>query len=440
MIHRRYSSGWVLAALRRCHLLLLAPCGPSPALMSSSRSPRSSGPWRTCSMTSSVRAGLHAVVWAHPLHRSMRPPAETAAPTLAHLFFAALDADGRLLRLYTQNVDGLDERAGVSPARVVQAHGTLATVSCLRCGRRFPAAHVREDVAARTVARCRGPPACGGLLKPDAVFFHESLPAAYASSLDADLAAADLCVVVGSSMRVRPVSDIPGRLPPHVPLLVVNLEPLGPQIDAAAAAAGAAGARGAGSKRPRAAPTSGGRRPSSSGKGGGGGFPHAPDVQLLGRADTVCRLLWAASGIRPADLAAAMGASEQEQTVAAPGTATAAAADSSAPGGTARGEVASAVSSAAESVDPYPAAPDPGPAAHAEVLPPSPLRGPGAAADVCVSAAGIPRCFRVSSERDTEASAPECASAALGDASRGMAPAASATRSGRRVRAAAGAM
>ena len=225
--------------------------------------------------------------------------ADATAPTLTHRFFRALDAEGRLLRLYTQNIDGLDARAGVSPARLVEAHGTLATASCLRCGRRFPSTQLRKAVAAREVARCPGA-SCGGLLKPDAVFFHEPLPAAFGDTLDADASAADLCVIVGSSMRVRPVADIPGRLPPHVPLLVINLEALGPaegggvgggeeatkqQADPRAGSRG----RSSGAKRPRPAAAP---RPAPKDR-----FLHAPDVQLLGPADVVCGWLWERSGL-----------------------------------------------------------------------------------------------------------------------------------------------
>lgn len=259
-----------------------------------------------------ARCGADAACLPYALLARNDTRADATSPTLTHRFFRALDAEGRLLRLYTQNIDGLDARAGVSPARLVEAHGTLATASCLRCGRRFPSAQLRKAVAAREVARCPGA-SCGGLLKPDAVFFHEPLPAAFGDALDADASVADLCVIVGSSMRVRPVADIPGRLPPHVPLLVINLEALGPaeggglgvgggeegarpQADARAGSRG----RSSGAKRPRPAAAP---RPAPKDR-----FLHAPDVQLLGPADVVCGWLWERSGLLGrADSAAASG-------------------------------------------------------------------------------------------------------------------------------------
>ena len=63
-----------------------------------------------------------------------RAPAWTAAPNAGHRALAALEAQGKLHALITQNIDGLHQRAGVSADKVIEVHGTLHTVMCLGCG------------------------------------------------------------------------------------------------------------------------------------------------------------------------------------------------------------------------------------------------------------------------------------------------------------------
>ena len=145
------------------------------------------------------------------------------APNAAHHAFAAWEATGTLHHLVTQNVDGLHQRAG--SRAVVDLHGRLDEVVCLGCGDRQSRAATQQtmaeanpffapealvapdgdaDIDAHVVAqfdppRCAG---CGGLLKPDVVFFGENVPAPrYAQARDA-LATADALLVAGSSLMV----------------------------------------------------------------------------------------------------------------------------------------------------------------------------------------------------------------------------------------------
>lgn len=151
-------------------------------------------------------------------------------PSLTHRFLAALAGAGKLLRVYTQNIDGLEAASGVPADRLVQCHGSLSTVTCLSCRFRRPASDplFRHAVIGGFVARCdKG--GCGGLLKPDAVFFNEPLPQEFESRIQSDLSEADCLLVIGTSCKVKPVSGIPAalqRVQPGVPALLVNLEPL----------------------------------------------------------------------------------------------------------------------------------------------------------------------------------------------------------------------
>jgi NAD-dependent deacetylase len=128
-----------------------------------------------------------------------------AQPNRAHLALAELERHGLLAAVVTQNIDLLHTRAGSRD--VVEVHGSIRTSSCPGCGARYPLAEVLALLEAGDGApRC---PACGRPLKPDVVFFDELLPEreiARASSLAAE---ARLLLVVGTSLEVYPVAELP---------------------------------------------------------------------------------------------------------------------------------------------------------------------------------------------------------------------------------------
>jgi NAD-dependent SIR2 family protein deacetylase len=147
-----------------------------------------------------------------------------ARPNAAHRALVALEARGRIAALVTQNVDGLHQAAG--SRSVIDLHGRVDVVRCLRCERRVPRAAVQEQVArhnpgfSELVARAAPDgdaeldatdvtsfavpscDACGGLLKPDVVFFGERVPPDRVRRAFAALAEADAMLVVGSSLMV----------------------------------------------------------------------------------------------------------------------------------------------------------------------------------------------------------------------------------------------
>lgn len=152
------------------------------------------------------------------------PTVAGAAPGRGHHALARLEQAGSIDLVVTQNVDGLHHKAG--SARVVELHGGLAAVVCLSCRGRHPRASVQEwlgaanpelagrpapvapdgdaRVAAELYAGFRVPacPACGGMLKPDVVFFGDSVPRERVASVMAAIAAAAGLLVVGSSLMV----------------------------------------------------------------------------------------------------------------------------------------------------------------------------------------------------------------------------------------------
>lgn len=147
-----------------------------------------------------------------------------ASPNAAHVGLARLEAQGRITRLVTQNVDGLHQAAG--SRAVIDLHGRLDRVVCLGCGARRPRAGWQSELAQANpdwVERTAAPapdgdadlegcdfasfrvppcPACGGLVKPDVVFFGESVPRARVHAAEQALQEADAMLVVGSSLMV----------------------------------------------------------------------------------------------------------------------------------------------------------------------------------------------------------------------------------------------
>ncbi|HWQ61696.1 MAG TPA: NAD-dependent protein deacylase [Negativicutes bacterium] len=136
-------------------------------------------------------------------------------PNAGHAALAALASAGFVKRLITQNVDGLHQRAG---SEALELHGTLRTVSCLGCGAAYDSRALlpatpgwEDDYRAgryRPGPECRCS-RCGGSIRPDVVLFGESLPeGAWAAAVEASRAA-DLFVVVGSSLTVGPANLCP---------------------------------------------------------------------------------------------------------------------------------------------------------------------------------------------------------------------------------------
>jgi NAD-dependent deacetylase len=128
-----------------------------------------------------------------------------AEPNRAHLAIAELERLGLVRAVITQNIDLLHERAG--SREVVEMHGSIRTSSCPDCGTGYELAEVVSLLEAGGAApHCRG---CGEILKPDVVFFDELLPEGALERASELAAEARLLLVVGSSLEVYPVADLP---------------------------------------------------------------------------------------------------------------------------------------------------------------------------------------------------------------------------------------
>uniref|UniRef100_A0A8C2M1C3 protein acetyllysine N-acetyltransferase n=1 Tax=Cricetulus griseus TaxID=10029 RepID=A0A8C2M1C3_CRIGR len=147
-------------------------------------------------------------------------------PSLCHKFIALSDKEGKLLRNYTQNIDTLEQVAGIQ--RIIQCHGSFATASCLICKYKVDCETVRGDIFNQVVPRCPRCPADEPLaiMKPEIVFFGENLPEQFHRAMKYDKDEVDLLIVIGSSLKVRPVALIPSSIPHEVPQILINREPL----------------------------------------------------------------------------------------------------------------------------------------------------------------------------------------------------------------------
>ncbi|KID85195.1 NAD-dependent deacetylase sirtuin-2 [Metarhizium guizhouense ARSEF 977] len=146
-------------------------------------------------------------------------------PTVSHAFIKLLDDKGMLQMLFTQNIDCLERRAGVPADKIVEAHGSFATQRCIECRAAFPGDLMTEHVARGAVPRCREA-GCAGTVKPDIVFFGEMLPPAFGERAG-HAGAADLLLVMGTSLTVHPFAGLPELAAEGRPRVLLNLERVG---------------------------------------------------------------------------------------------------------------------------------------------------------------------------------------------------------------------
>ena len=151
-------------------------------------------------------------------------PLWDAEPNAAHQALVELERRGTLLAIVTQNIDGLHQRAGSDPQRVVELHGNAHRTRCWSCG------DVRT--MAEAVDRVRNgeedPPCllCGGILKSTTVSFGENLDPAVLQHAQDAADAADVFIAAGSSLTVHPAASLVPRAKRRgARLVIANAEP-----------------------------------------------------------------------------------------------------------------------------------------------------------------------------------------------------------------------
>jgi len=151
-------------------------------------------------------------------------PAWTAEPNVGHRALVALERRGKLHALVTQNIDELHQRAGSSPAKVVEVHGSMRRVMCWECGRRAP----MEEALARVRAGENDPPCphCGGIQKSDTISFGQALVSEVIDRALRAAAEADLLLAIGTTLQVQPVAGmVPIAARAGADIVIVNDQP-----------------------------------------------------------------------------------------------------------------------------------------------------------------------------------------------------------------------
>lgn len=203
--------------------------------------------------SSRLRMLQHTLTTRHSIYPSHYRPSPS------HEFVRELEKRGKLLRMYSQNIDTLEQKAGIQ--NVLQCHGSFASATCTdpSCGYKVDGSAIRDDILARRIPQC---PRCVerraardaarnakrrktasqwdedeasdeddmelayGILKPDITFFGEKLPDDFDRCVFADRDEVDLVLVMGTSLKVAPVSDLLSHLPPRVPVVLINRTPI----------------------------------------------------------------------------------------------------------------------------------------------------------------------------------------------------------------------
>jgi len=150
-------------------------------------------------------------------------PAWRATPNAGHRALVELERRGQLQALITQNIDGLHQRAGNSPERVIEVHGTVHEAVCMQCSWRGPMQAILDRVRAGE----DDPPCawCGGVLKSATVSFGQSLVPEVIARATREAENADVLLVIGTSLQVYPVAGlVPVAKDAGARLVIVNAE------------------------------------------------------------------------------------------------------------------------------------------------------------------------------------------------------------------------
>ncbi|KCV70482.1 hypothetical protein H696_02824 [Fonticula alba] len=164
---------------------------------------------------------------------------ESVKPTFAHCFIRALADSGRLLRNYTQNIDGLERQVGLTPApatgtdaspssssdfNLIEAHGSLHSPTVCKntaCNFVVPPEQMHKQLLTGALLHC---PGCGSVVQPPIVLFGQALPLTFLQCATADLPQTDLVIILGSRLQVAPFSSLASCIPGHVPRVIVDAD------------------------------------------------------------------------------------------------------------------------------------------------------------------------------------------------------------------------
>ena len=117
-------------------------------------------------------------------------------PNIVHKYLKKLEDNKKLKAVITQNIDGLDKKAGIK--NVLEIHGTIYKNHCIHCNKEYGPQIIFENL---DIPQCK----CGGLIKPQVTLYGESLPECFNDAIDY-ISKADTLIILGTSLTVNPAA------------------------------------------------------------------------------------------------------------------------------------------------------------------------------------------------------------------------------------------
>lgn len=157
------------------------------------------------------------------MHRELSQTVLEAKPNQAHTSLVRLEKDfGKVKAIITQNIDFLHRRAGST--NVLEIHGSGQTALCLDCHQEYHYMDIQTLlIEGQIVPRCEK---CDGLIKPNVVLFGEPLPYDVLQQARDEIYAADLLIIIGSSLTIYPAAALPSMaLNTGASIIIINIEP-----------------------------------------------------------------------------------------------------------------------------------------------------------------------------------------------------------------------
>ncbi|EFC39772.1 silent information regulator family protein [Naegleria gruberi] len=153
-------------------------------------------------------------------------------PSKTHFFIKLLQDKNKLMRLYTQNIDGLERKSGVSDELLVHCHGKLHTSHCMHCKKQFTLQYLRDQMTSESEEEVQIPKCnvCGNIVKTDVVLYGEDLPDKFGECVFQDLKKHKNCklfIVIGTSLQVYPVALLPEYAPHGTMRVLINRDRCG---------------------------------------------------------------------------------------------------------------------------------------------------------------------------------------------------------------------
>ncbi|XP_043536729.1 NAD-dependent protein deacetylase sirtuin-2 isoform X4 [Chiloscyllium plagiosum] len=144
-------------------------------------------------------------------------------PTVSHYFMRMLRDKGLLLRCYTQNIDTLERVVGLQDEDLIEAHGTFYTSHCTNrtCNKLYNLDWMKTQIFTKPLPKCEE---CNSVVKPDIVFFGDSLPQRFFATIESDFPKCDLLIIMGTSLQVQPFASLASRVSDTTPRLLINKE------------------------------------------------------------------------------------------------------------------------------------------------------------------------------------------------------------------------